>query len=125
VKYFQESLTINQDIGDKLGVAACDQPGRVGGAFGQTGCGGRLYGLVESQLDSLSIHLLYLDQAGWSGSRPIIHLLSTKRPLKPRFGRAGDGRIRQLKLWGDVEGVDRRNCLFNPAQSRLSYHLLV
>jgi predicted ATPase/DNA-binding SARP family transcriptional activator len=63
-KYFQESLTLNREVGDQRGVIACltslaalalhqDKPVLAV----------RLLGLVESRLESLSINLLYLDQA--------------------------------------------------------------
>jgi tetratricopeptide (TPR) repeat protein len=63
-KYFRESLTINVEVGDKRAVAAClaslaalalqmDKP--VESA--------RLYGAVESRLESISVNLFYTDQS--------------------------------------------------------------
>ena len=61
---FRQSLHLNHEVGDKRAVAAC----LIGMAalavrLGQPVLATRLYGAVESRLDSLYINLLPLDQA--------------------------------------------------------------
>jgi tetratricopeptide (TPR) repeat protein len=63
-KYLQESLTLNQEVGDERGVAAClTSMAALAIHLGKTVVAARLYGVVESRLESLSMNLLYLDQA--------------------------------------------------------------
>jgi tetratricopeptide (TPR) repeat protein len=62
-QYFRESLQINREIGDQRALIAC--LASVAALAAQTEkpfLASRLYGYVESQLDSLSVKLLYTDQ---------------------------------------------------------------
>jgi predicted ATPase/DNA-binding SARP family transcriptional activator len=62
--YFQESLAINLEIGDKRGFAAClVWLATLAMQLGKPIAAARLYGAVERRLDALSVNLLYMDQA--------------------------------------------------------------
>jgi tetratricopeptide (TPR) repeat protein len=63
-KLFRESLAYNWEIGDKPGVAAClTSFAALAIHLDQPVIAARLYGVVESHLDTRSIKLFYLDQA--------------------------------------------------------------
>lgn len=62
-KYFQESLTFNYETGDKPGVtASLTSLAALAIHLDKPVVAARLYGKVESQLESLSINMLFLDQ---------------------------------------------------------------
>ena len=62
-KYFQESLTINREVGDKRAVCAClTSLAALAIHLGKPVVAARLYGAVENGLESLSIILFYQDQ---------------------------------------------------------------
>jgi tetratricopeptide (TPR) repeat protein len=61
--YFQESLTLNQEVGDKRGVAAClTGIAALAIHLGKPVVAASLYGVVESRLELRAMNLLYLDQ---------------------------------------------------------------
>ena len=79
-KYFQESLMLNLEVGDKLGVAAClTSLAAMAIHLGKLILATQLYGVVESRLELLSMNLLYLDQA---------MLGRIRSQLSPRLGQA-------------------------------------
>jgi hypothetical protein len=61
--YFQESLAINREVGDKRAVAAClASLAALAIQVNQPFTAAKLYGIVENRLESLSVNLLYTDQ---------------------------------------------------------------
>jgi tetratricopeptide (TPR) repeat protein len=63
-KYFQESLALNREVGDQRGVIACmASQAALALRLDKPVLAAQLLGKVESCLESLSINLLYLDQA--------------------------------------------------------------
>jgi predicted ATPase/DNA-binding SARP family transcriptional activator/Tfp pilus assembly protein PilF len=63
-KYFQESLAINVEVGDKRAVAAClASLAALALYLDKPVLAARLSGVVESLLESLSVNLVYTDQA--------------------------------------------------------------
>ena len=63
-KYFQESLAVNMQVGDKRAVAAClTSLAALAMRLDKPVAAARLCGVVESRLESLSVNLLYTDQA--------------------------------------------------------------
>jgi tetratricopeptide (TPR) repeat protein len=63
-KYFQESLTLNQEISDKRAIAAClISMAAIAIRLDRPLVAAKLYGAVETMLESLSLYLHYLDQA--------------------------------------------------------------
>lgn len=62
--YFRESLTINQEIGDNRAVSAClTSLAALAIHLEKPIVAARLYGAVESRLESLSFNLFYMDEA--------------------------------------------------------------
>ncbi|RPI32077.1 MAG: hypothetical protein EHM70_09865 [Chloroflexota bacterium] len=62
-EYFQESLALNREGGDRRAEAAClASIAALALRLGKPVLAARLLGVVESQLESLSINLLFLDQ---------------------------------------------------------------
>lgn len=63
LKYFQESLTLNWEVGDKPGVVSClTSMAALTLHLDKPIMAARLYGVVRNRLERLSINLLYLDQ---------------------------------------------------------------
>lgn len=62
-KYFQESLALNLDVGDLQGViASLNSMAALAIQLEKPILAARLYGAVDSRLESLSVNLLYTDQ---------------------------------------------------------------
>jgi tetratricopeptide (TPR) repeat protein len=62
-EYFQESLTVNREVGDQRAVAAClVSLAALALHMEEPILAARLYGVVESRLESLSVNLLHMDQ---------------------------------------------------------------
>jgi hypothetical protein len=63
-RYFKESLIVNLEVGDQRAVAASLASLAVLAiSSGKAIAAGHLYGVVENRLESLSMNLLYMDQA--------------------------------------------------------------
>jgi predicted ATPase/DNA-binding SARP family transcriptional activator len=63
-KYFQESLAINLEVSDKRAVAAClASLAALALHLDKRFLAAHLYGAVESRLETLSVNLVYTDQA--------------------------------------------------------------
>jgi predicted ATPase/DNA-binding SARP family transcriptional activator len=63
-KYFQESLALNVEVRDSPGViASLISLAALGLTMDQPLLAGRLYGAVENRLETISVNLLYPDQA--------------------------------------------------------------
>ncbi|HVN56314.1 MAG TPA: tetratricopeptide repeat protein [Anaerolineaceae bacterium] len=61
--YFRESLSVNREVGDKRGIAAClTSLAALAIHLGKPVDAARLYGVVESRLEFLSVNLLDTDQ---------------------------------------------------------------
>jgi tetratricopeptide (TPR) repeat protein len=78
--YFQESLTLNREVGDIPGVLAClTSMAALAIHQDKPVLAARLIGIVESRLKSLSINLLYLDK---------VELEQTRNQLQDRLDKA-------------------------------------
>jgi len=102
--YFRESLTINREVGDERAVcASLTSLAALAIHLGKPVVAARLYGVVESQLESLLINMLYLDRAELGHIRSKLLTILDEATFEAAFAEGWEmSEERAIELVGEI-----------------------
>jgi predicted ATPase/DNA-binding SARP family transcriptional activator len=104
--YFQESLSLNHEVGDVPGMTAClTSVAALAIRLDDLVTAARLCGVVENQQETLAVNALYTDQAELVRIRGILRSSMDERTFAPAFFEGWDmGLDRAIDLARDIFG---------------------